>query len=309
MANMRKTLLSSAVILLLVTVTQVSVTAQKMPGEDPISFVSRFYEGYLNGQVFASVDQQKAYLTKTPFFSKSFQDLMARNSQLCQLSRGDDICGFGADGDIYLDTQEFGPQLNFKKSDFKAGLSAPDIVDVSFTVWPGEKKVYRREMRFKMVKEDGDWRVDDFGSKSDNGSFIFSREKIMKENAFLIDQARDLQMTWSWIQLYLTSSEKSYNERVLRFLSFPLELCDANGKCNSFQCKDNRLVDTIRGLHAQTCLREKDEEFGKKESVNPRDGDEVTKCALVFRFKQSAWWIVKVDFRMHGVSEQSPVQK
>ncbi|HNW45768.1 MAG TPA: hypothetical protein PKI19_14815, partial [Elusimicrobiales bacterium] len=117
-------------------------------------------------------DFYKAYLSRPagpakPMdlpFSRSFLELKKNNSAACAAYAGTDICGWGADGDIYLDTQEYDPGLNYKNSGFKAVEAKPGVIDVAFNVYPGEKKqpaYYDKKLRYLLVKEGGAWVVDD----------------------------------------------------------------------------------------------------------------------------------------------------
>ncbi len=116
----------------------------------------------------------KSYLTR-PFdtkakpsapklrFSKSFNELLKVNEKVCKEKAGTDICGWGADGDVYLNAQEYKPE-----SYQKAGLTVNEItngkVAVSFNVYPSikdHKNSYIRTMTYLMLQEKSDWVVDD----------------------------------------------------------------------------------------------------------------------------------------------------
>src|ERR1044071_2734347 len=68
--------------------------------------IESFYKGYLNGAK-----------TPTLAFSKSFNELVTKNDAVCKAKAGSDVCGWGADGDIFFDAQEYKPE-----SYEKAGL-------------------------------------------------------------------------------------------------------------------------------------------------------------------------------------------
>lgn len=263
-------------------------------GDDPVAFLSRFYEGYLNG----NNENRRGYPQKTPLFSQGFKALLAENEHCCELMRGDDICGFGADGDMYLDTQECGPNLNFKTSEFRARLSAPGTVVASFTVWPGEKDFYWRVVQFHLVPEEGNWRVDDFGFLSASDTFRSARAEIKEENARLIVQARSLQETWSWVHIYLYDTTPEVTDRVRRFFAPSLKMIDEKGASRTIKATDKTMREIILRLQSDPALKDPDREFGTKESAHPRVGDEAVKGPLVFRFANPCWWIVKIDFRM-----------
>ena len=70
--------------------------------------VQKFYQAYM--------DFKKTKTNKPPqlTFSKSFRELIKKNAKLCKQRAKGDVCGFGADGDIYLDTQDTDEKFSFK---------------------------------------------------------------------------------------------------------------------------------------------------------------------------------------------------
>lgn len=116
-------------------------------------------------------DFYKRYLTTSPEerlrlnlpFSKSFQDLIDQNSKICEEKAKGDICGWASDGDIYLNTQEVDPDLNFENSDFRIVSPEPHIVEVILQIMPNSNlktEFSERKFRFLMKEEDGSWVVD-----------------------------------------------------------------------------------------------------------------------------------------------------
>ncbi len=99
-------------------ITPTRTSAAPQPEQTPVQFIEHFDAGYLHGQLFASIEAREP--TWHPFFSQGFLALLEQNRALCAQYRGDDICGFTADGDIYLNTQEAGPTMNFATSGFTA---------------------------------------------------------------------------------------------------------------------------------------------------------------------------------------------
>ena len=126
---------------------------------NPKSIIEEFYKEYLN-----SKKNQKT-LKPSLAFSKSLKDLVSRNSQLCHQKAPTDICGWGADEDVYLETQEVDPQLNYDNSGFKIFEIEPENIRVTFNVYPSVKDTgdhyYLKNILFLMLKEAGAWVVDD----------------------------------------------------------------------------------------------------------------------------------------------------
>lgn len=93
--------------------------------------------------------------------SKSFRKLTRENEKVCKEKAGTDICGWGADGDIYLNAQEYDPKLTFDSSGATVTEAEIGTVRVKLNVYPSLGKAYDREITFRMIEEGGRWVVDD----------------------------------------------------------------------------------------------------------------------------------------------------
>jgi AraC-like DNA-binding protein len=83
--------------------------------QQQLDLITSFYKDHLARPEM----RQASQLPTGSFFSKELEALVDANLQLCDsLSRGDDICGYGADGDVFLDTQEVPPTLDFERAHF-----------------------------------------------------------------------------------------------------------------------------------------------------------------------------------------------
>ncbi len=280
---------------------------------EQVKFITDFYRGYLNSKGAA----HRAYEKRTPFFSKSALKLMANNVKICkEKSRGDDICGFGADGDIYLNTQESGPDLNFKTSDFKAEVIEPNKVEASFTVWPNEHEFYARIILFNLIKEKSSWRVDDIiyktnsiqGAEQSAESAMHlesMRERIELENKNNNDMAKDLNDTWTWIRVYL--GYKDMSERTTQFIHQSIKICDAKSKCKIMKKTDKSLQKILLQLNKYYSEDDKKEkkstqdkwpsssDFGKKESISVKVNQVEKSGPFTFTFIDQAWWLTELD--------------
>lgn len=96
---------------------------------------------------------------------------------------------------------------------------------------------------------------------------------------------------------YLESTTRDANDRLCRFFAPSIELIDEKGTSRTVKLKDGEMKEILRRLQSDPALKALDREFGTKESVQPRVGDEAVKGPLVFRFTSPTWWIVKIDFR------------
>ena len=142
-------------------------------------FIHNFYDSYLK----TANQNKKPHLP----FSKSFQTLLDKNRKVCKEKAGTDICGFGADGDIYLNAQETDPKRTFKNSGISISEPSTGTISVKLDVYPGAKKpeFYTRNIGYKLVKQKNKWAVDDilYEGKS-------ARKTIEDEIAFYTKQGK-----------------------------------------------------------------------------------------------------------------------
>lgn len=122
--------------------------------------IEDFYKRYLN------YNNTKASHSLAPKmrFSKSFKELEAQDIKTCQEKAGTDICGWGADTDIYLDTQETGPNLSYATSGIVITEPEAGKVKVALNVYPSDTSAngyYDKTIVYSMIKENGYWAVDD----------------------------------------------------------------------------------------------------------------------------------------------------
>lgn len=230
--------------------------------DSPVNTLTVFYEAYLNK-------------TKTPIlFSKELASLVSENSKVCRkYSRGDEMCGFGVNGDIFLDSQEIDPKLNFKKSQFKATLTKPEYVDVSFNVMPDYKdsNAYVRTLQFKVIQVEKLWQVDDIVYPDSKPPSM--RKAITEENKQVIENAKDKKLAWSWISTY---TQHSFYDRFLRYVGDKIEICDQEKKCIKVSRKDPKVKIAY-----------------KKIQKTFSDKDTAEKGPFVLDFKDGNWWITK----------------
>jgi hypothetical protein len=141
----------------------------------PKSTVESFYRAYL-----PTLSSPKAKPPKLAH-SRSLLELIRRNDEVCREKAGTDVCGWGADGDVYLDAQEYDPKLTYKKSGAIVTEESPGKVRIRLNVYPSLKnagKAYERDILFVLIREGGVWVVDDivYGGSPDS-----ARKQIQKE--------------------------------------------------------------------------------------------------------------------------------
>jgi hypothetical protein len=87
-----------------------------------------------------------------------------KNAEACAATAIEGPCGWGANGDIYFNSQEYDPALTYENSRMKISELSPGEVTASFNVYPSDTKAgtfYDRKLVFKLVQAEGQWVVDD----------------------------------------------------------------------------------------------------------------------------------------------------
>lgn len=171
---MRSSFLPKSLLVLSVTLTLGGVAmAEPMPGE----IVRSFYQTYLDHLGNTSSGNKPALA-----FSRDFRESIEENENVCrEFATG--VCGFGADGDIYLDSQEYEQGLTLQSSGFRSSEDVEGVVTVSLNVYPTVSTpdgFYNKRVTFKLIREGGAWVVDDI-LDTDQESW---RERIREENEF-----------------------------------------------------------------------------------------------------------------------------
>jgi hypothetical protein len=148
--------------------------------------IESFYKAYLNADFVGS--------TKLPAleFSKSFNRLVEKNTKICVEKASTDICGWGADNNIYFDAQEYDPE-NYKKAGLMVKDNGSGKILVKMNIYPSAKKpealndpYYDRSFTFRMVLEGGSWVVDDIQyNKNDT-----ARRRIQREINYYKNQKK-----------------------------------------------------------------------------------------------------------------------
>lgn len=159
-------------------------TAFAVEPKTAVATVRDFYQEYL------------AYsFAKTPkaprpaiAWSKAFFAEITKTATLCR-KYGEGPCGWGADGDEYLDAQEIDPALSYANSRITISEISPGTVQVKLNVYPSIEDAgdyYQRSITYKMVKENGAYAVDDI-AYTDRVSI---RKKLSEERKQLIAYPR-----------------------------------------------------------------------------------------------------------------------
>jgi hypothetical protein len=152
---------------------------------NPKEIITHFYQSY-----FLSLQAKHEQSTPKLDFSTSFKKLLESNKKLC-LSFADEICGWGADGDVYLNAQDYDDSLTIENSHFKISEVSHNLFKVSFNLFPFDKTVQSNDriILYKMIYEQNNWVIDDIIYDKNNSA----RKQIKNENNLLINTLKDKQ--------------------------------------------------------------------------------------------------------------------
>lgn len=288
--------------LIIAALTLVMGTASAAePADGRSDFLAAYYKGYVAKLGWGTV----SYAKSTPFHSASLKALLDANKAACAtLSRGDDICGFGADGDMVLDAQDMAEGLVFERMAFKAVALNENTMDVSFTVFPANPKAERSNLQYVLVQEDGNWRVDDVQYRTD-GKFRpenTMRRRITDEIAALEKNARNLKEAAGWLAIY--SAGTPMPDRFARFVGYPLDICAKGARCQRYTKKNAPIRKLVGDIHSRYFPKPnpkggyKDPLHGAaaKTPATFGEGSVVKSGPFDFTFRQKAWWLTKVDW-------------
>lgn len=149
-----------------------------------VATVQDFYRRYLSFDYFKTPKTTRPTLR----FSRAFLQEVDRTAAVCK-KHEEGPCGWGADGDEYLDSQEVDPALTYANSEISIVATAIGRVRVQLDVYPSAKDAgdyYRKVITYKMVRERGSYVVDDV-AYSDG---ISMRKKLVNERDQIIESAR-----------------------------------------------------------------------------------------------------------------------
>ncbi|HSC74687.1 MAG TPA: hypothetical protein VLB90_00435 [Pseudomonadales bacterium] len=154
---------------LLLLMFQFSMVGMCKESDSPVEYISKFYRLYLSYNYKKSSDPRPKI-----DLSKSFSSVVKINEEKCK-KYADYPCGWGADGDEYLDAQETDQELTYENSGITISEISPGVVKVELNVYPSIKDAgnfYLKVITYKMVKQSGAWVVDDV---------VYSDNKSMKQ--------------------------------------------------------------------------------------------------------------------------------
>lgn len=142
--------------------------------ETALEAVKKMYMDYfgIGGRSGSGIPEMK--------FSADFNSAIAENRKICA-EYGYGICGWGSDGNEYLDTQDPDPGLTFVNSGIKFEDHGNNFIGVKLDIYPSDQdcgSYCLKNIKFKMVNENGHWVIDDIYYTDG----VSSRKKLAREN-------------------------------------------------------------------------------------------------------------------------------
>ncbi|SEA32136.1 Protein of unknown function [Thiothrix caldifontis] len=141
--------------------------------------VRGFYERY-----FAAAANN--VLTPDIAMSKAFKADIQKSEQACK-GHNDEPCGWGADANPYLNSQDYDDKLSYASSGIRFKETAPNTVRVDLNVTPSAPQVFKNTIVFKMVREDGQWVADDI--LYPEGKSLYSTRKALADERASLSKA------------------------------------------------------------------------------------------------------------------------
>ncbi|MDQ1833256.1 hypothetical protein [Massilia scottii] len=272
----------------------------------PVALVTAFYRDYFADEAAA----RKRYLDSGAFYSAGARKLLAENDFACRkVARGDDMCGYGAEADMFLDAQDRDPQLTLASSGFTARLAGANAVDVAFKVFPKDAGSQPTTMRYVLVREGGQWRVDDvlYPVKGAQAARNSMRQGILHEIGAISKAARDVADASGWVNIYV---EEQQADRFARFVAFPVTVCVRQGACVPYAQDDARWPALVKSLHDIWFKAGAAKKglptiaAGKQGADAPKEDSVVRSGPFDYTFRRGAWWLSRVDMTRPPVAQQ-----
>ncbi|MBC3875089.1 hypothetical protein [Undibacterium flavidum] len=179
--SIRKILLSQFMLLVICSSISFAGAFEQSPA---VKLVDEFYRRYL------AFDHTKTQGVSQPdiSLSKAFSNEVKKSTVDCKRF-GEGPCGWGDDGDKYLDTQEIDPNLTYSNSRISIKEISLGTVRVKLNVYPSEKNAvayYNKTITYKIIFENEKYVVDDI-AYSDG---ISMRKKLLDERAYIRENVR-----------------------------------------------------------------------------------------------------------------------
>lgn len=157
-------------------ISQILQSPDSSKASSPLSTVHDFYTQYLNYNYHKTPNLPIPKIE----FSRSFTHELKINADLCT-KYADGPCGFGADGDPYTNSQDSDENLDAKKAKLQVVELEKGLIQVKFKLFPVTDNTFT-VINYKMIKENGQWVVDDITYSSNQSA----RKQLKEENEYNI---------------------------------------------------------------------------------------------------------------------------
>lgn len=116
--------------------------------------------------------------------------LNEETDELCRQKANGEVCGWNSYGDPYLDAQDYSDKLSLKSSQLKVQTLRGSRIKARFNIFPelASKDKFQRELSFKVIKEKGQWVIDDIFYPNNRSA----RKSMLEEQKSLQDKSFSL---------------------------------------------------------------------------------------------------------------------
>lgn len=141
---------------------ETTTTLAAAPTQTAVEKIQAFYRNYFDYYHKMS-DASNDENIPSPEIDKSeaFNADIKKSDELCTQYSDDGPCGWAADGDPYLNSQDADSDLNFTNSAITFTETQPGTIEVKLNINPSTPEGSFRTIIYKMVQEKGQWAADD----------------------------------------------------------------------------------------------------------------------------------------------------
>lgn len=265
--------------------TSLQATAQTSTDQQQqIQAVTDYYKKYLNREI------EDGWPS---IFSSRLQKALDDNIEDCRkYVRNGNICGYSADGDLLLRSQDSSEKLNFDTSKFIATSQSNNQVKVNFILFPEyPDDAGDRELIFNMAKENNQWKIDDIESLAYT-SMDSEKASLIEYNQPLKNALEDLQITFE------LADSKAFEQ----FINDRTRVC-SNKSCKPLNLHSASII--FQTLFDKYYLKTGEYSVEPKHPLYPqpapkivasKEGETATTGIFSWVYENNLWMITKIDF-------------
>lgn len=269
--------------ILFFTSIQATATQTTTDQQQQIQAVTDYYKKYLNRDI------EDGWPS---IFSSRLQKALDDNIEDCRkYVRNGNICGYSADGDLLLASQDSSEKLNFSTSKFSAVAQNNNQVKVRFILFPEyPDDAGDRELNFNMAKENNEWKIDDIESSA-YVSMDSEKTALIEYNQPLENALEDLRITFE------LADSKAFEQ----FISNETQIC-SNKSCKPFDLDSVSIIfktifDKYYRKTGEYSVEQKHPLYPQPapKIVASKAGETATTGIFSWVYKNNLWMITKID--------------